>query len=118
MTLIDSLDSILMLYSYTNFPDRSLSLFERKIGSPSLSEDRLTTQADSLQPNATSAKQPFAVTSDQGEAQIPAGVQASGPTSSNEPLESDMARKKTNVMSGLSIILTMMSILVAFWYVV
>ncbi|KAF5385618.1 hypothetical protein D9757_005552 [Collybiopsis confluens] len=30
MTLIDSLDSVLMLYSYAGFPERSLKIFERR----------------------------------------------------------------------------------------
>jgi high-affinity nickel-transport protein len=79
MTLIDSLDSIMMLYSYTGFPERRFTLFV-KSGSP---------------------RSPSGQGSDLDE---------------DRPENINM-RVKMNAMSGLSIILTLMSILVAFGYV-
>ncbi|KAE9392833.1 NicO-domain-containing protein [Gymnopus androsaceus JB14] len=73
MTLVDSLDSILMLYSYSGFPERSFRIIEKKNSNNSL------------------------------------GVE--GPT---DPESSRSMRVKQNAISGLSIILTIMSILLAF----
>lgn len=117
MTLIDSLDSILMLYSYSNFPDRSLAVFEK--GKVRLSpedplpsrEDAYTEPADpTLAKRRSSAERP--TQSDEGETSH--SRLAAHPA--QESHEEDMT-KKANVMSGLSIILTIMSILVAFAYV-
>ena len=86
MTLIDSLDSVLMLYSYTGFPERKFALFVKQDEVRSLS--------------------PLGET----------------PLVEHEPdLDEDRPEKintrvKMNAMSGLSIILTLMSILVAFRY--
>lgn len=86
MTLIDSLDSILMLYSYTGFPEHKLALFAtRELGSPSSpGETPLIGHEPGLD--------------------------------ENRPERINM-RVKMNAMSGLSIVLTLMSILVAFGYV-
>ena len=81
MTLIDSLDSIMMLYSYTGFPERKFALFVK----------------------SSSPGEP-------GEALLESGFDE------DRPEKIDM-RVKMNAMSGLSIILTLMSILVAFGYV-
>jgi high-affinity nickel-transport protein len=88
MTLIDSLDSILMLYSYTGFPERKFAFFMKsgEFGSPS-----------SL-----------------GEAPL-AGHERE--LDEDRPEKIDM-RVKMNAMSGLSILLTLISILVAFRFVV
>jgi len=86
MTLIDSLDSILMLYSYTGFPERKFALFikQDELRSPSpLGETALAEHEPGLD--------------------------------EDRPEKIDM-RVKMNAMSGLSIILTLMSILVAFRY--
>ncbi|KAJ7073222.1 NicO-domain-containing protein [Mycena belliarum] len=84
MTIIDSADSVLMLYSYSGFPERTWAIIEVP---PTLTDDA----AHHLHP-------------DTGE-------------SVDLHLSTDVARDqrvKTNVMSGLSIILTLMSIFVAF----
>ena len=87
MTLIDSFDSVLMLYSYTGFPERKFALFVKRseFGSPS----------------------------SQGESPL---VPHGSDLNEDRPEKIDM-RVKMNAMSGLSIILTLMSILVAFRYV-
>jgi high-affinity nickel-transport protein len=87
MTLVDSLDSVLMLYSYTGFPERKFALFvkQEEFGSPN----------------------------PPGETPL---VERELDIDEDRPEKIDM-RVKMNAMSGLSIILTMMSILVAFRHV-
>lgn len=87
MTLIDSLDSILMLYSYTGFPERKFALFVKpgRFSSPSSS----------------------------GETPL---VGHEPELDEDRPEKIDM-RVKMNAMSGLSIVLTLISILVAFRFV-
>lgn len=87
MTFVDSLDSILMLYSYTGFPESRFALFVKQgeFGSPS----------------------------PPGETPL---VEREPDLDEDRPEKIDI-RVKMNAMSGLSIILTLMSILVAFRYV-
>ena len=85
MTLVDSLDSILMLYSYTGFPERKFALF--------------------VKPNE------FSSASSPGDTPL-----AGHEPDEDRPEKVDM-RVKMNAMSGLSIILTLISILVAFRFV-
>jgi high-affinity nickel-transport protein len=87
MTLIDSLDSILMLYSYTGFPERKFALFVKRV--------------ESGLPNSPGEAPP---------------VEPAPNVDEDRPEKIDM-RVKMNAMSGLSIVLTLMSILVAFRYV-
>lgn len=47
MTLIDSVDSIIMLYSYSGFPDRSWRLFEKR--EPVVHKQALLVDSDSAQ---------------------------------------------------------------------
>jgi len=84
MTLIDSFDSVLMLYSYTGFPERKFALFVRR-----------------------------------GEFDSPSSLGDASPVGHEPDLGEDRPEKinmrvKMNAMSGLSIVLTLMSILVAF----
>jgi len=84
MTLIDSLDSILMLYSYTGFPERKFALFVKR-GEPDLPGSPREASLAGHEPNVDE----------------------------DRPEKIDM-RVKMNAMSGISIVLTLMSILVAF----
>lgn len=84
MTFIDSLDSVLMLYSYTGFPESKLALFVK--------------QGE------------FSFPSPPGETPL---VEREQDLDEDRPEKIDI-RVKMNAMSGLSIILTLMSILVAF----
>ncbi|KAJ8691743.1 hypothetical protein PTI98_011280 [Pleurotus ostreatus] len=134
MTLIDSADSILMLYSYSGFPERSWHLFEKtsllptsRLG-PEEAVDRpsddaahieasavpqlprtnneLSGEYDTMNKNSVKA----AVTSTDGS-------QAPAVSPSSQKVLSEDTRVmivKRNMMSGLSIVLTLMSILVAF----
>ncbi|KAL0067115.1 hypothetical protein AAF712_005902 [Marasmius tenuissimus] len=102
MTLVDSLDSIMMLYSYAGFPERSFRILEG-------AEKERTRDPAIAMP---------------GEDVPQVQAEVVSPTTSHTPLnhgkeEDEEARArdrrvKMNMMSGLSIILTLMSILVAF----
>ncbi|KAF8170928.1 NicO-domain-containing protein [Pholiota molesta] len=89
MTLIDSADSILMLYSYSGFPERGFRIF-------STGDKKEITDPE---------KNDFGL---QEVPQLPSSVDED-----NRSMDRDM-RLKINAMSGLSILLTLMSILVAF----
>ncbi|KAJ2929765.1 hypothetical protein H1R20_g7317, partial [Candolleomyces eurysporus] len=105
MTLLDSVDSVIMLYSYTGFPQRSWKLIE-------------------FRPKATVAEpQANEVPSDVNEKVVPdveEGKQKGEIDAINVVEAQDdervaaQSRAKMNVMSGLSIVLTVMSILLAF----
>jgi high-affinity nickel-transport protein len=94
MTLIDSVDSILMLYSYIAFAERNFAVFEKRETRNDLEEAQEATPEAS----APSIKTTHAETEDSSETR-------------------GALRIKQNAMSGLSIILTVMSILVAFRWV-
>ncbi|KAG6826621.1 hypothetical protein H0H92_015112, partial [Tricholoma furcatifolium] len=127
MTLIDSADSILMLYSYAGFPEHSWALFEK--GSLAEKAPHSVTS-----PDVVKGKAPETVHSsteaDKNDIQIvnaiaPETREDIDPSRSPPPdalragddidlrVSRDIA-VKMNVMSGLSVILTLMSILVAF----
>ena len=144
MTLVDSADSILMLYSYAGFPERSLKLFER-IPEPESEKSSLieSEHPASESRNSLSVQSPVDVDLDSKKGPLPGeGVQTSviedvaelpshshvGPsgleTHTSSPLVIPETAKsqevkrnlliKENTMSGLSIVLTLISILVAF----
>jgi high-affinity nickel-transport protein len=114
MTLVDSADSILMLYSYSGFPERSFIIFSPKpeckapvtnILPPVGTDDpSAKDKGDDLEVNISG--------------EIPHEEQKEHlDTLPSEDPNGQLARNtrvKMNVMSGLSIILTLMSILVAF----
>ena len=142
MTLIDSSDSILMLYSYSGFPERSFFIFSKSpperdsheetieehttTGNDSdthtdpvptseiISDDKSGNAQNDLQDRKDDEKKGL-----QQEPMDPTLAQSTTPRpqghASDSELERDI-RVKMNMMSGLSIILTLMSILVAFRY--
>lgn len=146
MTLIDSLDSILMLYSYSDLPEHSWVIFERSsstelqvnksqitaLKAPGVSITRCrvdgpTTPHPFTGENASPSLHEILETEEvQIETPKPETVEndqvkGSAPklkSSFNKSITEDRAacnlRVKGNTMSGLSIILTLMSILVAF----
>jgi nickel/cobalt transporter (NiCoT) family protein len=146
MTLIDSLDSILMLYSYSGFPENSWAIFERTASVEDEDEDNrapvtqfeaeepissegqtTTTTSHLLGSEATSSIQEISRTDEAiTETSKPRPLDSVGDVEADPGLKSDtkasvredrVARDlqvKRNMMSGLSIILTLMSILVAF----
>ncbi|KAK0188034.1 NicO-domain-containing protein [Armillaria mellea] len=114
MTIIDSLDSILMLYSYSGFAEHSFVLFEKQRCSLPLGEAILGSEV--LQASrAPSPKSPGNVEVSAVETEPP--IVSPALEAGDELVLSQQARNmrvKMNMMSGLSIILTLMSILVAF----
>ena len=133
MTLLDSIDSILMLYSYSGFPERGFRIFEPVEGNGA-SEERVGTYQESTAATQTSGSGD----GDPDQRGLLAGVDlASRPQSEqNRVAEQNKKRQvevvvqdvdedtrnmrrnnmtvKRNMMSGLSIVLTLMSIIVAF----
>ncbi|KAH0586227.1 hypothetical protein H2248_007479 [Termitomyces sp. 'cryptogamus'] len=119
MTLVDSADSILMLYSYIGFPKRGWVFIEKKSTiqedediSPKIQDKAADSEALAEVPRIHSAKVeetevPMSMTS------IAPVCTYSVPRSGDGKISRDR-EVKMNVMSGLSIILTIMSILVAF----
>lgn len=120
MTFVDSLDSVLMLYSYSGFPERGLALFEHK-------RSRAVNLV--LPANATSDNAPpIAEVPAEGTLQSPspvleAGLQTSGISQIDDyeaqdeiPSTETATRARRNTLSGLSILLTLISIIVAFRY--
>ncbi|KAF9451826.1 NicO-domain-containing protein [Macrolepiota fuliginosa MF-IS2] len=103
MTLVDSLDSILMLYSYAGLlenPSR-WRIIENK-DMPTVLEEEETNRQTRSQPEEKDDTHDPEKTSGEPQAQVP-----------EERIETE-TKAKMNVMSGLSIILTLMSIMVAF----
>ena len=142
MTLVDSADSVLMLYSYSGFPERSFFVFEKRENAASgvvreesrpewEDQEKAITGEDNTQDKA---EEPSALKSESvqveevreamGKDLKPAQIKIGDPEKLqeggeklavivDEGMERDR-RVKLNVMSGLSITLTLMSILVAF----
>jgi len=90
MTLVDSLDSVLVLYSYSGFPEKGWRILESR-------NDR---QAESRTEENQILTSPAVVGRDDDNQQALDGQRIS--------------RVKRNMMSNLSVILTLMSILLAF----
>ncbi|KAH8825259.1 NicO-domain-containing protein, partial [Flagelloscypha sp. PMI_526] len=125
MTLVDSLDSILMLYSYSDFPKlgwgkhpRGYHFFlqegEREVFAEA-SSSVVSQEQTNLPPAAT---QTSSESAQKGEL---AGIESAPNTRASEtganltsPDIDHVQSAKMNVMSNLSIVLTLMSILVAF----
>ncbi|KIY72001.1 NicO-domain-containing protein [Cylindrobasidium torrendii FP15055 ss-10] len=120
MTLIDSLDSILMLYSYSGFPEKSFAIFEKGVALPVDEEaaEALTSDAGSqhsvpVLPSNDSASDHSTPKSQHSVSQRSATASPTGVDIQFSKKASEV-KAKLNMMSGLSIVLTLMSILVAF----
>jgi len=125
MTLIDSLDSIIMLYSYAGFPERGWKLIRHKKSKgkrrlPLIQNDQeAEAQPAALRRVDSGPLSKKSITDEMNgrglltaEASVELGVDNEG--------DEDKDRKrilKDNAMSGLSIVLTMISIILAFTYV-
>ncbi|KAI0366880.1 NicO-domain-containing protein [Pilatotrama ljubarskyi] len=134
MTLVDSIDSIVMLYSYAGFPERSFALFESRHSTGTL--PRTTTPLNDLNPTSSSATAGVEelprnaprvgmgdeLTQDQDDPSkvskapyvVSVAEDAQADTKAGENARRRALRVKHNAMSNLSILLTIMSILVAF----
>ena len=133
MTLLDSIDSILMLYSYSGFPERRFRIFEpvevngtseergsayQEAASASQSsrlDDGNSSQRGLLagvDPPSTAHSEPSCVPKPDKKRQIEVVVEDEGENIRNRRKENMTVKR--NMMSGLSIVLTLMSIIVAF----
>ena len=107
MTLLDSVDSIIMLYSYTAFPEHSWKLFEKKTRTTNPEIAHETTNPEA-RPAPSTGK-------DDLKEVDPEKAPAEGDlVRETDPSTAVVMRAKTNVMSNLSIALTILSILLAF----
>ena len=134
MTLIDSCDSILMLYSYSGFPERSFFIFSKSEGIPETIKEHAgndtptvtvpVPKSESVSDNKSrNAENDLQVQERKDDEKNGLPEDPLDPAQSIAPQghasDSAMARDirvKMNMMSGLSIILTLISILVAFRY--
>ncbi|KAI0056100.1 NicO-domain-containing protein [Artomyces pyxidatus] len=136
MTLLDSVDSIIMLYSYSGFPDRSFRVFERVLEDDAQAPLSVAAQAAAADIAALPAVGPLPVDEEQPalvdleETPLPELSRQDSRKSAFAPdirvgevdvkvreVEESAKRElrvKKNMMSRLSILLTFMSILVAF----
>jgi high-affinity nickel-transport protein len=126
MTLLDSVDAILMVYSYSGFPENSWRVWERS-SRPELNPDAEKQPSDEKTETLPTLNSAWSagVSSEPLESyKDTTAAPQNNPNPSDLPraipTDSKVARDtqvKMNVMSGLSILLTLMSILVAFRYV-
>jgi high-affinity nickel-transport protein len=141
MTLLDSIDSILMLYSYTGFAEHRFHLFEpvlendardhkssvyREAAATSVTPAQLPRSEGSHENeteicplSAALSEQSEQNRSSQGNIEQPAEVQLEDKDAKIRDIRKEAQRElrvKRNMMSGLSILLTLMSIVVAFRY--
>jgi len=121
MTLIDSLDSIIMLYSYAGFPERGWKLIRHKRpkGKRRLPLVQNDQEAEAIfevpQEVDSGASSKKSVIDQQGSGSVTAGANVALDVDNED--DEDQRRKrvlKDNAMSGLSIVLTMISIILAF----
>ena len=108
MSLVDSLDSILMLYSYTGLLEdrRRWRIFRPKM---------IPEQTERTDPSSNRPLHEGVINQEKDEDKTSPPEVVNPATCDNRTVRD--TRKKMNVMSGLSIVLTLMSILVAFAYV-
>ncbi|KAL4073076.1 high-affinity nickel-transport protein-domain-containing protein [Scleroderma yunnanense] len=110
MTLVDSLDSILMIYSYSGFTERSWKIIKH---TQSGSEVASTAQAKCS--HDTRPEDCVVIRSSQQGSSDPLTTDGSTEAKGNGHHEDDgISRAKRHTMSNLSILLTTMSILLAF----
>jgi nickel/cobalt transporter (NiCoT) family protein len=115
MTFVDSLDSVLMLYSYTNFSERSLRIFKTWPTPVPVLAEALPEVSDAPELPYNEPSGSKAVYHTKNKPTV-GDQEAELPTAPLRPIaEVDRKMKtKDTTMSGLSIILTLISILLAF----
>lgn len=124
MSLLDSVDSVLMIYSYTGFPESSWRFFEinfKKTETAPVSSAQNTSDTKLRLPEVDEkVSESKGIDNGVDEVQLKRITSTSVPDASASHTDDNRiaveSRTKLNVMSGLSIILTVMSILVAFRY--
>lgn len=124
MTLVDSIDSIIMLYSYAGFPERGFALFEPRTRAPSSPQTRTPLEQG---PDASKGQAIDVAEVDRADVDIKDPLERDPEKAGtvdavdaradiNEPVHQRTLRVKHNAVSNLSILLTLMSIMVAFRY--
>ncbi|EIN12727.1 hypothetical protein PUNSTDRAFT_60012 [Punctularia strigosozonata HHB-11173 SS5] len=129
MSLIDSLDSILMLYSYTGFPERSWTIFARDRSQSQMNGDLESKMMHVRQIDERVVPEEATLPSPERD-QAPPSIREEGRELPLEDYKSEvkdipgdegenMVQRRNTViqqttMSNLSLILTLMSIIVAF----
>ncbi|KAG8705844.1 hypothetical protein FRC08_001417 [Ceratobasidium sp. 394] len=132
MTLVDSADSVLMLYAYADFPEKSFAIFERRDASSNSTQSSKSSRSvlgvgpsgaqepiDEITPASPIQKHPIS-----SKTNLPDLERAVSNAESVESREFDggmttkqqqtLEQAAKNTMSSLSIVLTLLSILVAF----
>ena len=114
--MIDSADSIIMLYSYAGFPEKSWVIFDRS-GTSTLRADVGTAMVNEHVDQEKGEEVTVTVNASPGPAAD--RVEAVQPSAgAHINMEDRTTSVKMNVMSGLSIVLTLLSILVAYTCVI
>ncbi|KAI0043452.1 NicO-domain-containing protein [Auriscalpium vulgare] len=122
MTLLDSVDSILMLYSYSGFPEHSFRVLElrtadgpRSVAAQAAAAD-IQAAADATPPDVREDEERPALIDLESDAQPQSRLREGNSRKSSfvEEIARRELRVKRNMMSQLSIVLTAMSIIVAF----
>ncbi|KAH9846110.1 high-affinity nickel-transport protein-domain-containing protein [Lenzites betulinus] len=128
MTLIDSLDSVIMLYSYAGFPERNFALFESRAREPALPRAAAPSAVGPRSADVSQDPDIAELTREGLEAEDEKNTEFKGDNNKtgaaavvqdagvyeDETERRRALRVKHNAMSNLSILLTIMSILVAF----
>lgn len=112
MALIDSADSVLMLHSYAGVPVWPVQIFKREIRQPS--PTAVAAGAGTSEACTDSTINPEKGLPQQTRVDIVDEAKERVELEHSSVTEEIATQRKLTVMSGLSIILTMMSILVAF----
>lgn len=124
MTLVDSIDSIIMLYSYAGFPERGFAIFEPRTRAPTFPRTGtpLGPASDASKGHTTDVAEVVRADIDVKDA-LERDPEKAGTVDAvdaradiNEPVHQRTLRVKHNAVSNLSILLTLMSIMVAFRY--
>lgn len=120
MTLVDSLNSVMMLYSYSGFAEHSWKIFERTIPANAVEDGGVSSGPD-VNMNGmlgqTQSERIIHLAQQQGTPANPiAGVFGGAEDDGNNVARKDdrVTRAKRHTMSNLSVLLTSMSILLAF----
>ncbi|KIO02679.1 hypothetical protein M404DRAFT_9661 [Pisolithus tinctorius Marx 270] len=120
MTLVDSLNSVMMLYSYSGFAEHSWKIFERTIPANAVEDGGVSSGPD-VNMNGmlgqTQSERIIHLAQQQGtSANSIAGVFGGAEDGGNNVARKDdrVTRAKRHTMSNLSVLLTSMSILLAF----
>ncbi|QRV92511.1 high affinity nickel transport protein [Ceratobasidium sp. AG-Ba] len=130
MTLVDSADSVLMLYAYADFPERGFAIFERSdVPSNSTQSSKSSESEPDAGPSNVQGQTNNSIHQSPGR-KSPAASQLTLPDLERDTYntrsineneyagvsgqQKTLERAAKNTMSGLSILLTLLSILVAF----